>query len=519
MTSSPRQEPAALLPEDPLAALDRRQRIAACILVMPGIGADGLPDAATAAAVRAGVGALHSIVGMPASAAARYHAEVRRIAAEAGVPAPLIAGNLEAGIGYSLGRTGTDLPYPRGVGVAADPELAYRTALLAGREARAVGFEWTLSPTIDVLTTDQDPILGVRAFGVDAATTAELGAAQVRGFRDGGVVSTAKHFPGHGDSAVDSHLGLPVIDRDLETHEQVHLRPFVAAIAAGVQTIMVAHVVLPALGVDEPASLSATVNRVWLREQLGFEGVIITDSLRMAAVSARWSSAESTVLALASGADVANVKCEASELPQLIEAVAAAVDDGRVDPAELDRSVLRLFRLRAEIASFGAQLPAPDELDTALRWDDPDRAATVDVAGPLSALDGLTVVGDSEFAGRLTAAAAARGLDVGHVAEPATAATLERLADAAAGTLLPVIVPSIALSDEDRAQIAEVVAASVSPQVAAVVVNGVMAAASLAADDAAVIVAPAVDAFGICTEATVDAVLDRLLSAGGGTSR
>lgn len=515
MSPSPRQEPASRRPDDSLAALDSAKRIAACILVMPGVDDEGLPDTATADAVRAGVGALHSVAGMPASAVARYHAEIRRIAAEAGVPAPLMAGNLESGIGYSLGRTGTDLPYPRGVGIAADPQLAYRVALLAGQEARAVGYDWTLSPTIDTLTTDRDPILGVRAFGVDATLTAELGAAQVRGFRDGGVIASAKHFPGHGDSTVDSHLGLPVIDRDAETHQNVHVAPFAAAIAAGVHTIMVAHVVLPSLGVHEPASLSATVNRTWLREQLGFEGVIITDSLRMAAVAARWSRPESVVLALAAGADVANAKCAADELPALVAAVEQAIDDGRVDPAELDRSVLRLLHLRAELVRMRREYPRPQALDAALRWEDSTRAATVDVAGRLRGLDGaagLTILGDSDLAARLIAAAVERGVAARHIKEPATAAAIQQVTGAARDGLVPVIVPPVALSDDDRRNIDEVVAASVG--LPGVVVNGVMPAARLAADGTAIIVAPAVDAFGVCTEAAVDAVLDHLVGRG-----
>src|SRR5690606_2598293 len=108
--------------------------------------------------------------------------------------------------------TGTDLPYPHGIGLADDEGVAYRAARTAAEEARAIGYDWTFSPCVDVVMTDRDPILGVRAFGHGPERTGVLGAAQVRGFRDGGVASTAKHFPGHGDSAVDSHLGLPIID-------------------------------------------------------------------------------------------------------------------------------------------------------------------------------------------------------------------------------------------------------------------------------------------------------------------
>ncbi|MCS5497244.1 hypothetical protein NY547_08360 [Cnuibacter physcomitrellae] len=489
---------------------------------MPGVGPDGLPDADTRAAVRAGVGALHSVVDMPASDAARYHAAIRAEAEGAGIPSPLITGNLESGIGYSLGRTGTDLPYPRGIALADDPGLAYRTALLAAREARAVGYDWTFSPTVDVRTTDDDPILGVRAFGLGAEPTADLGAAQVRGFRDGGMIACAKHFPGHGDSAVDSHLGLPVIDRDRASLEDVHLPPFAAAIAAGVQTIMVGHVVLPALGIEEPASLSTVVNREWLRNRLGFTGVIISDSLRMAAISARWTPAEAAVLALAAGADVANSKCEAGRLPELVDAVVEAVADGRVSEVELARSAERMASLRDDLAHDrahpgGAPLPTPGSLDGPMTWHDPARPRTVDVAGRIERAGELLLIGDSPLAARLAAAAGARGVVVRHDEREASAERVAEFASTSgARMLVPVLVPGTSVSAAERGRISAVIAAAAAaPSAATVIVNGMMAASGLAAPGAAVIVAPAVDAFGICSEAAVEAALDHLTAAAG----
>ncbi|WP_368497689.1 glycoside hydrolase family 3 N-terminal domain-containing protein [Herbiconiux sp. A18JL235] len=509
------------LPEAETAQLPLHRRIAACILVMPGVDPDGSPDADTLAAVRAGVGALHSVVDMSASDAARYHASIRAEAQRAGVPAPLISGNLESGIGYSLGRTGTDLPYPRGIALADDPGLAYSTALLAAREARAVGYDWTFSPTVDVRTTDDDPILGVRAFGLGSEATADLGAAQVRGFRDGGMISCAKHFPGHGDSTVDSHLGLPVIDRDRASLDDVHLPPFAAAIAAGVQTVMVGHVVLPALGVEEPASLSAVVNREWLRNRLGFEGVIISDSLRMSAISARWTPAEAAVLALAAGADVANSKCEAGRLPELVNAVADAVADGRVAEAELTRSAARLAGLRDDLAHDRsrpgqAPLPTPGSLDRPLPWHDPARAGTVDVAGRIRPAAELLLIGDSLLAARLAEAAAARGAVVRHEEHEPSAERVAELASADGDRMLvPVLVPGTTVSVSERSAISAVIAAAASgPSAATVIVNGMMAAAGLASPHAAVVVAPAVDAFGICSAAAVEAVLDHLTGDG-----
>jgi beta-glucosidase-like glycosyl hydrolase len=479
---------------------------------MPGVGHDGLPDHATAAAVREGVGALHSVVGMPASAAARYHHEIRRIAADAGVAAPLVSGNLESGIGYSLGRTGTDLPYPRGIGIADDVELAYRVARTAAEQSRAVGYDWTFSPTVDVLTTSRDPILGVRAFAVDAERTAALGAAQVRGFRDGGILASAKHFPGHGDSIVDSHLGLPVIDRDADELESVHLPPFAAAIAAGVQTIMVGHVVLRRLGEELPASISPTVNKAWLRDRLGFDGVIISDSLRMAAIAARWTPAEAAVLALAAGADVANSKCGADALPSILDAVVEAVRTGAVDEASIDASVARLNDARRSLPPVPAFAEAA-RLDAPATWNDVARARTVDVAGTIRPVDRVVVVGDHEFAGRLADALQVAGAEVSRLAEHPSPATLALAAHASDAPVLPVLVPPTAVDDAVVADIRATVAAAAALGAAATVVNGVLPADGLRIEGGPVVVAPAVDAFGICTQAAVDAVIDRLRSA------
>jgi beta-glucosidase-like glycosyl hydrolase len=290
-----------------LESLSPRQKLAQLLVAVPGM-ADGRPDQATRAALGEGLGVLHGLRGTSVSGAARYHIEVTGLAADLGLPPALVAANLESGVGYTLGGGGTDFPYPRGIGHLDDAEIARDLAEQAAREARLVGFHWTLSPCVDVPTTPDDPILGVRAFGLDAERTAILGAAQIRGYQTGGLLATAKHFPGHGDSPTDTHLDLASLPRTPEEHEQVHLPPFRAAIAAGVASVMVAHVALPGLGVDVPASLSPLVNRTWLRADLAYDGIIVTDALHMGAIAKGWSIADSAVASLAAGADVANVQ-------------------------------------------------------------------------------------------------------------------------------------------------------------------------------------------------------------------
>ncbi|MFC0624424.1 glycoside hydrolase family 3 protein [Kribbella deserti] len=475
-----------------LGRLTPAQKLAQLVLVLPGVES-GRPDAATREALELGVGVLHSVRGMPASAAARYHNAVAEICADAGLPTALLGGNLESGLAYSLGTSGTHFPYPRGIGLSGDTELAYRIAAAGAIEARAVGFHWTFSPCVDVITVPDDPILGIRAYGVSAELTAELGAAQIRGYQDHGVLATAKHFPGHGDSSVDSHLDLPRVDRTAAAHEDIHLAPFRAAVEAGVATIMVAHLELPKLGINEPATLSSTVNRQWLRSDLGFDGVIITDALEMAAVANRYDPAESAVLALRAGADVLNVKCPAGEGPRIIARLVEALAAGEVDEKQVDESLRRLFLARARIGLDDPQ-PVDEEraaaLDEALTWHDPARSSTVSVHGAPVGLDGFAVVGESALAQRFTEIGVRRGVAAS--------------GDAVVAVVSPGTVP--------LAQQREIVASALAEagDVAAVVINSGEPAETFGDLADHVVTTAAVDAFDIVNDAAIDAAFDVL---------
>jgi beta-glucosidase-like glycosyl hydrolase len=502
-----------------LGRLSPREKLAQRVLVLPGV-ADGGPDPATRQALQAGVGALHSVTTMAASAAARYHNAVLEVCADATLPPALISGNLESGVAYSLGSSGTHFPYPRGLGIAGDAELAGRVASDCAAEARSLGYHWTFSPCADVVTVPDDPVLGVRAFGVPPGQTAALVAAQVRGYQAQGVLATAKHFPGHGDSSVDSHHGLPCIARNVTDHERVHLPPFQAAVAAGVASIMVAHLTLPRLGIDEPASLSATVNRQWLRQELGFAGLIVTDSLRMNAISDRYGPAEAALLALRAGADVANVKCPAAEAPRIIAHLLAALADGALSESELDDSVRRLLLARVRI---GLDEPMPlsetaaARLDAPAAWSDPARPRTVHPpaggrAPRLSRDAPHVVVGDSTLARRV----AELGRDHGFrfVWDP-TRVTPGALATVAArhpgASLIPVVCPGPVMTATERTAIAHALDdPAVRGRVAAAVVNSGAPATSFPGLGDRVVSAPAVDVFGVVTDAAILAALDVL---------
>jgi beta-N-acetylhexosaminidase len=504
------------------AQLDRltpAERLAQRILVLPGVDA-GRPDAATRRALALGVGILHSVSGMSALAAARYHNAVLETCLDAGVPPALISGNLESGVSYSLGTSGTHFPYPRGVGLSGDADLAYRVASAGAEEARRLGYHWTFSPCVDVVSVPDDPILGVRAYGVPSAETGTLASAQIRGYQDHGLIATAKHFPGHGDSSVDSHRSLPCVLRGSAEHETVHLPPFRAAVAAGVGSIMVAHVALPTLGVHEPASLSPLVNREWLRDRLGFAGLVITDSLRMEAVSRIHDPAQAALLALRAGADVANVKCPAEEAPRIIEHLAAALADGMLDRAELDQSVRRLMFARLRV---GLDLPRPviedsaAALDAPSAWTDAARASTVHRssahgAGGLPRDATHVVVGDSALARRVAELGPEHGFRFVWASEPlapdALASVVERHPDAA---LVPVFCPGMVPAVAQHAMIANAIAdAAVSSRIAAILINSATSAESFADLGDRIVSTPAVDAFGVLTDAAVRAALDAL---------
>jgi beta-N-acetylhexosaminidase len=496
--------------ETQLDRLTPAQRLAQLVLVLPGVDA-GRPDAATRHALELGVGALHSVTAMSAAAAARYHNEVADICAAAALPPALISANLESGLAYALGASGTDFPYPRGVGLSGSAELAYAVARASAEEARAVGYHWTFSPCVDVVRTPDDPILGVRAYGVPPAQTAELATAQIRGYQDGGLLATAKHFPGHGDSSVDSHRDLPRLDRGRAEHESVHLPPFRASIAAGVASIMVAHLTLPLLGVDDPASLSATVNRQWLRADLGFDGLVVTDALRMAAISRRLEPAQAALAALRAGADVANVKCAADEAPRIVDHLVAALADGLLDEDEINASVRRLLAARVRLGlheSTHVDVERAAQLDHREVWRDPRRASTVSHHGtaPVPGRP-VVVVGDSALARRLAAIGPGFVLEP----EPLTAGSLVRAADRHPGAmLLPVFSPGTVSVAAQRKAVA-----GITGRPDAIVVNSSATADAFADLAGYVITVPAVDAFDIRTDAAVYGALDVLRSSTG----
>lgn len=247
------------------------------------------------------------------------------------------------------------------LGRAASPVLATRFATALARELRAVGVTLDFAPVLDVLTNAANPAIGDRALSDDAARAADLGAAIITALQHEGVAACGKHFPGHGDTAVDSHFELPLVEHGPDRLRGVEFVPFRAAIAAGVACVMTAHVLVPALDEARPATLSPQVLRL-LREELGHTGMIVSDDLEMKAIAKRWTPAEAAVAAVRAGCDAVLVCAGDIEVQAaVLEALVKAVETGEIPLARLDDAVARVTRQKARFLG-GPRPPARERL-------------------------------------------------------------------------------------------------------------------------------------------------------------
>ena len=243
--------------------------------------------------------------------------------------------------------TGSPHPGNAVLGRLDDLDLTRASAEAIGRELAAAGITLDLAPVVDVNSADDNPVIGVRSFGRDQVLVARHSAAFVDGLQSVGVAACAKHFPGHGDTVTDSHLALPHIDVPREVLAERELEPFQAAVAAGTACIMTSHIVVTAVDAEQPATFSHLVLQGLLRDELGYDGVVVTDALDMAGASADTGIPEAAVRALVAGCDLLCVGSETSEeqFLEVVDAVVAAVATGRLDRVRLEQAVSRVDRL------------------------------------------------------------------------------------------------------------------------------------------------------------------------------
>ncbi len=302
------------------------------------------------------------VFGGSAAAVARVVKELQELAAASQGNPLLFSCDCEFGLPMRLTEGGTEFPDAMAMAKTGEPELAYKAAQAIGREMRAIGLSWNFAPVADVNSNPHNPIINTRSFGERSEIVAEYASAFVLGLQSEGVAATAKHFPGHGDTSVDSHRELPVITRDWESFRNLELPPFQALIKHGVSSVMTGHLAAPKLAAhfgapvgeqNLPATLSHTLTTSLLREQLGFDGVIVTDALEMRAITQHFGADEAALLAFEAGADVLLMPHDAASA---FDVLVDALDSGRITMNEVQKRAGRIRELkektRIEISSI-----------------------------------------------------------------------------------------------------------------------------------------------------------------------
>jgi beta-glucosidase len=295
-----------------------------------------------------GVGGVILVGGSAAELALR----TQKLQSWANIPL-LISADIEEGVGQRFSSATWFAPpmalsaiFRKNAPLAWD--YAEQMGAITAQEALAIGINWVLAPVMDVNNNPDNPVINVRAFGETPEEVSQLACAFIRGAGKYPVLTTAKHFPGHGDTATDSHLDLPVIPHTPERLAEVELLPFQAGIVAGVDTVMSAHLLIPSWDTEKPATLSKKILTNQLRETLGFSGLIVTDALVMGAIANRYGVNEAPVMATEAGADILLMPVDPEGA---IAAVCAAVESGRISAERIHASVQRIWQAKSKIAA------------------------------------------------------------------------------------------------------------------------------------------------------------------------
>ncbi len=259
----------------------------------------------------------------------------------------LIAGDFEYGAAMRVHRA-TMFPRAMAIGATRNPGYAYEVGRATADEARALGIHQNFAPTIDVNNNPRNPVINTRSYGDDVKLVTEMGTAFVRGTQEGGMIATVKHFPGHGDTDVDTHLGMVTLNYSKQHFDSIEFPPFRAAIKAGVKSVMVGHIALPAYdtGKGIPATVSPRITTDLLRKEFHFDGLIVTDAMRMRGVASKYSSGEASVLAIKAGTDIVLMP---SDIDVAIDAIIAAVKRGDISEQRIDASVRRVLQTKQDM--------------------------------------------------------------------------------------------------------------------------------------------------------------------------
>lgn len=259
---------------------------------------------------------------------------------------PLFLGVDEEGGRISRLPELTKLPTNEELGKRNDISLSYNIGKLLGKELSAFGFNLDFAPVLDINSNPHNPIIGDRSFGTDAELVSELGLQMMKGIQSEQVISVIKHFPGHGDTAVDSHKELPIIQKSLEELQALELIPFKHAVEQGAEVVMVGHILLPKIDSTYPASISERIITDVLREQLGYEGIIITDDMTMKAILNNLEIGESAVSAVKAGNDIVLVAHNYANVKKAIDSIIKAIENGEITEQRIDESVKRILSIK-----------------------------------------------------------------------------------------------------------------------------------------------------------------------------
>lgn len=256
----------------------------------------------------------------------------------------------EGGMVTRLSEDCANIPGAMAIAATGEPENAYRCGRLTAQELRSLGVNFNLAPVADINSNPRNPVIGVRSFGDRPEKAIPYMTEMMRGLRDGGVLSAAKHFPGHGDTSVDSHLGLPCVDKSLEELMACELAPFRALIQAGIPAVMTTHILFPQLDSSGvPATMSRAIITGLLKEQLGFRGLVISDCMEMNAIGVYYGTVSGVLAAARAGVDLIFISHSHDLARQASDRMVEALETGELDSAEMDASVEKILRCKEEI--------------------------------------------------------------------------------------------------------------------------------------------------------------------------
>ncbi|MEF2243748.1 beta-N-acetylhexosaminidase [Paenibacillus sp. IITD108] len=264
---------------------------------------------------------------------------------ETGRPA-FIAIDQEGGAVSRLPGDATRIPGAMAIAATGNPDNAYAAGRMTAEELLALGVNFNLAPVLDVNSNDANPVIGVRSYGEKPETVIQYALPMMRGLDAGGVLSCAKHFPGHGDTSVDSHLALPTVDKSVDELWENELVPFQAAAKAGIPAVMSSHILFPKLDAKQPATLSRSILTDLLRKEMGYEGLIMTDCMEMKAIQHTVGTVQGTVDAIKAGADMVLISHTASVAEASAIAIREALEAGEIDAAEWEQSLARISALK-----------------------------------------------------------------------------------------------------------------------------------------------------------------------------